>query len=193
MNDMDTMSKLHLTDDGWVDPYSRSVKDLLNLLLDRFPSHEDWFDSCAKLLVLGKSSDDLYYEAVELVQLDLCSIMERLPSSSVPQRDLALAQTLFDVTAQRALLLYGPSLQVQKSLEEAYLDAIGDERATMIHLAELRDHVFETSAKPQVIDAFLYHLQELLHERKQRGWPSWRGLEDCCKELEFACEMMVRS
>lgn len=193
MNDMNTMSKLHQPDEGWVDPYSRSVTDLLTLLLDRFPAHAEWFNSCAKLLALGESSDELYYETVEVVQLELCSIMAGLPLTEVPRRDAALAQSLYEITSERALLLYGPSLQVQKALEEAYLDATGEERSSMIQLSELRDHVFESSAKAQVIDAFLYHLQELLHSRKERGWPSWRGLEDHCKTLEFACEAMVRS
>lgn len=192
-NDMDTMSKLHLTDEGWVDPYSRSVKDLLTLLLDRFPSSSPWFESCAKLLASAEEADELYYEAVELIQLELCSLMAELPTDSVPRRDVVLAQSLYEITSERARLLYGPALAVQKALEEAFLDATRDERSTMMELAELRDHVFETAAKPQVIDGFLYHIQELLHSRKERGWPSWRGLENRCRNLESVCESMVRS
>lgn len=187
------MSKLHLTDGGWVDPYSKAVSDLLFFINERFPTHDSWVKVQNEILSLEGPFKGAFRESLELVHMRLYELMESISDLKVPQRDLALARIRFTRMEQLASLFSGAAGEVQMALEEAYLDATMDERTHMLLLADLRDTVFETNARERSLKDFVEQLRTLVNSRKERGWPAWRQLEHHCDLIETFIGSSVRA
>lgn len=189
---MEPMSKLHLTDGGWVDPYSKEVSDLLIFIEERFPGDESWHPLRDEILTLDGTFKGLFHGSLELVQVRLYELQSVIANSQVPRRDISLAKSRFERIERLSRLFTGISASVQGSLEEAYLDATQDERPRMMTLADLRDTVFETEARRSAVRDYLEELERLVEQRKARGWPAWKNLEDYCVTLRTFTEGPVR-
>lgn len=188
------MSTIH-RDGGETDPYTRAVSEFMEVLSERFPLHDE--DLKKKDLVDAQAAapyGNLYLRS-ETVNTLIAALKNSTNTSEVPQRDLALLDLHFDLAMNRSKRLSSIVIACQTAVEDAYLDAVAEDRFHFVVLAEARDALFEAEEEDfdTAVEDFIAALDALRSERQRRGFPDWRTLQDHCGRIKTMLTSMANS
>lgn len=174
-----------MRDGGEVDPYTQAVNSFLEILAERFPDESTLAQQKYEIESLRNPTYGTLYENHIKVNNLVSDLLLFSRAAEVPKRDLVLASTQHETIERLSGKLNNIAYPCQSALENAYLDAIPEDRRILISLANARDLVFESSEHQLVAASttFLSLLEELKGTRKERGYPDWAILQVHCDKI----------